>query len=114
MHRNQQKFCTVCQVPQTIYIVHCLPDSTDTLLCELSARFHRQSTLCTGINRNSALSARFHRQSTLCTVCLILQTLYIVNCLPDSTDNLHYAPESTEILHCLPGSTDNLHCALSA
>ncbi len=52
-------FCIVCQIPQTLYILHCLPDSIDTLHC--------------------ALPARFHRHSTFCTVCQILQTIYIVH-----------------------------------
>jgi len=110
MYRNQPKFCTVyqipqtlhcelsarfhrhstlwtvCQISQTLYIVNCLPDSTDTLHCELSARFHRHSTLW--------------------TVCQISQTLYIVHCLPDSTDNLHCALEWTEVLYCLPDSSE--------
>ena len=48
------------------------------------------------------------RHQTHCTIWMSQQALYSLN----STDTLHYAPESTEILHCLPDSTDNLHCAL--
>jgi hypothetical protein len=36
----------------------------------------------------------------------IRQTLYILHCLPDSTDNLHCALEWTEILYCLPDSSE--------